>query len=194
MLTDYFCYLFADNGLFLQAEVQNKPELPWAPKSPTFHIGAPKKSKSGNQKPNQPVPNLLPISPIGVPSTSRGVTDASEEAEKDELMYAQININSKIMAEIEELREDRKQHLKQIEQYAKEKEVLKVKLLQMNAQLQNFKRKADNKNGKDENDDPNKGQPIEEANVGQKKGQPNEANNAEPAQGKANAEANAEPK
>lgn len=155
--------------------------MPWAPKKPTFTGLSTANSASVKQKANaqQSVPDLLPILPIGVPSTSSGIIRRSNddgrlnEDEQAELLRAQININTQIMGQVEHLRKEREQFMKQLEQAAKEKQVLKVKLTLMNEQIQNLMKKANkNQSGKDED-------------AGPSKGKANDDENADPNQGKA---------
>lgn len=73
------------------------------------------------------------------------------------MIRAQININAKVMEEIGILRREREELMKKIEQDEKEKQILKMKVSQMNDQMLRFKKKAFQHQSNDENVDPNKG-------------------------------------
>lgn len=118
------------------------------------------------------LPALLPIrsatrsSPIdgqqpgssraSAPCQQSSISNAHSDEQEAHILQAQITMNTKLIAEIEKLR-------KQQDQSAKENQVLRVKLTQMNEQLTYLKKKitekdADlrlNKKDGDENSDPN---------------------------------------
>lgn len=76
-----------------------------------------------------------------------------------------VQFDNQIIEQVEQLRLERQQFMKQLEQNIKEKEVLKAKLSQMNDQLQRYKKRADQNQSGTENVDPNKGKSNEDANV-----------------------------
>lgn len=125
--------------------------MPWAPKKPNFHLPG--------------LPGLIPIDNAR-PSTSSGNASTAPSLsgnvglnsdEQAEMMRTQINLNTKVMEEIGILRRERAELMKKIEQDQKEKEILKMKVSQMNEQMLRFKKKASEHQANDENVDPNKG-------------------------------------
>lgn len=79
------------------------------------------------------IPNLLPAAPVqsSTPNNRRMFSGLDHG-----LLEAQIRINSNIMKEIEELKEDRKKVAALHEKTAKEKEMLTIKYTKTNEQLQ----------------------------------------------------------
>lgn len=160
-------------------------------------------SKTNEPKKNtaQPVPNLLPIRPsisdIQHPSTS-GIQSASASGiqqqptsyasstddEQSQFLRTQIGMNARAMEVIEKLRSEREVMQRQIEKDAKEREILKAKLTQMNNQLQQYKKKVDNVQSERVNKGQNQSDKIETEQID--KNQAEQDENVDPNGGRAN--------
>lgn len=106
------------------------PKSPLLPKTAQFQV--PAKGKSGQ------VPKLLQINPPGSQPVSITPTQVDQE-----LLAAQIKLNTDAMAEIEKLRSDRKELSVVFEQVMKEKEMLRAQLKKANEQMELLKKKMD---------------------------------------------------
>lgn len=159
----YFSKKFIENSgcCSHHAVAKKKPTLPWA------------------------VPNLLPIdrssssgiqrndsSTSGLQQSNR--VNALTDHEQTEHFQTQVKMNTKMMEELQSLREEKQLLLKRVDQGDKEKQAMKIKLGQMNEQLQYLKKKANKSQVEaDENIDPN----IEKANKDNKSGENAESGN-----------------
>lgn len=180
--------------IFAGDVTQNNLNLPWAPKVPTFNVTSTPKSaiKAKNPITQLSVPGLMPI----LPSTTRGIPrrlyDNDRMVEDHQAELLRLQFDNQIIEQVEQLRLERQQFMKQLEQNIKENEVLKVKLSQMNDQLQRYKKKADQNQSGKENVNPNKGKSNEDANVDPIKEKSKEDGNVNQIQGKGNEDTNSQ--
>ena len=159
----YFSKKFIENSECCShhAVAKKKPTLPWA------------------------VPNLLPIDRSSSSGTQRNDSSTSglqqsnrvnalTDHEQTEHFQMQVKMNTKMMEELQSLREEKQLLLKRVDQGDKEKQAMKIKLGQMNEQLQYLKKKANKSQVEaDENIDPN----IQKANKDNKSGENAESGN-----------------
>lgn len=120
-------------------------------------------------------------------SANQSSYDSSTDDEQNQFLRTQIGLNARAMEVIEQLRSEREVMQRQIEKDAKEREILKAKLTQMNNQLQQYKKKVDNfqtervdkgqnQSDKTETEQIDKSQAEQDENVEPNKGRAKDAN------------------
>lgn len=135
----------------------DKPDLPWLPKRVRF---SGTKSDLPGQAKAKTIPSLMPLNlPTGggtptnggitatVTSQTCSSTGNDNGAVNAETLRAQIRLNTQMMSTIEQLRNE-------IDQLKKERNFFQLKLTSASDQIMYLKKKV-NKNGQDENINPN---------------------------------------
>lgn len=142
------------------------PKLPWVPKTSPFKVGSNKplvkKKNTANAKKstNAAVPQLLPVKPVPqlLPFGANALSDLQDfngtankqvNTEISEQIDTQVRLNSKIIEEVETLRMERNDILKNSDKMSKENQVLKMKLARATEQVDYLKKKI-NKSQSDE--------------------------------------------
>lgn len=127
-------------------EHSNMPSVPWLPKRTPFNVSNNQPSDDQSPKrrktPARSVPSLLPIA---IASGSGIMTHDSEQDHpcdmNDEIVSAQIKINTNALKEIENLRNERLELMVNCERMAKENQFFKARLNMMTEQFEYVKKK-----------------------------------------------------
>lgn len=109
------------------------------------------------------VPWLPKVAPFAAPPAEPNLTPVVRRRQSivlsgldKELLHAQVKINAKVMAEIDELKKEKERWLAMQDKMAKENQFLAVKYAQANDQLTYLKKKIEKRNdASKENENPN---------------------------------------
>lgn len=172
-------FFYSSKVVFDRDVAPQPPTVPWVPKSVRFNLAGPSSSVVTSTPKVKTPPNLLPISNHSLQQ------EQSSGHDGEDMLEAQIRINTAAMQEIEELRRERDEVLKTADQKAKENSILQAKLVKSTEKLDYLMKKVSKSSSRggsfedfealkdtneadtnDENVDPNTGNNIKNPNDG----------------------------
>lgn len=118
------------------------PTIPWMPNAPNYSASYLDNSRSQNVPPST---HNARINQGASTSTDNGPQNATPPPDAG-LLQAQININQAALAEIDDLRQEMASVMLAFDRVLKEKESFRIKLTKTVEQLDNLKKKTQNKN------------------------------------------------